>query len=80
MSLNTSNATSQAKLLLGHENVVRIEPQSTQSIVDLSDYDGAVQTLPAAAAIDFEKNRARLKPLFSTSVHPRQRFFSQRGE
>ena len=47
MFLTTDNATAQAKLLLGPDRCLRIEPSTRNAAIELDDYDGAFARLPA---------------------------------
>src|SRR5262249_27417446 len=56
MFLTTDNATAQAKLLLGPERCLRIEPGEADSAIDLDDYDRAFEILPGRAVEHFARS------------------------
>lgn len=74
MFLTTDNATSQAKLLLGPERCVRVEPSGTPASIELDDYDGAFAQLPDLAAEQFEIHRECIARFFDRRVSERERF------
>jgi uncharacterized protein len=74
--LTTDNATAQAKLLLGPDRCLRIEPAEVDSPIELDDYDGAFARLPARAAEHFEGRRAEIARFFESVVAPRERHYS----
>ncbi len=77
MFLTTDNATAQAKLLLGPERCLRIEPSNDDAHIELDDYDRAAATLPVAAARDFEANVDAIAPFFLRTVSPRERHYTK---
>jgi uncharacterized protein len=77
MFLTTDNATAQAKLLLGPDRCMRIEPAEVDSAIELDDYDGAFATLPARAAAHFENHQAILGRFFARITDPRERHYSK---
>jgi len=76
MYLTTDNATSQAILLLGPQNCVRIEPKGDAALVEMDDYDGAFKILPEAARALFRSNEAVLERFFAQTVAPREKHHS----
>lgn len=74
--LTTDNAQAQACLLLGPENILRLEPKRGAAEIDLDDWRGAVTVLPAQARADYEANRDRIASLFVDKVAPRHRFYT----
>lgn len=77
MFLTTDNATAQAKLLLGPDRCLRIEPEEADSLIELDDYDGAFARLPARAEAHFESHREALARFFGGLVEPRERHYPQ---
>ncbi len=77
MFLTTDNATAQAKLLLGPERCLRIEPEQADALIELDDYDSAFATLPARALEHFEAHRETLARFFVSTAEPRERHFPQ---
>jgi patatin-like phospholipase/acyl hydrolase len=57
-------ATNQARLLLGPENVVRIEPALTKGPIDLDDYRRAVDELLPAVGNAVAAHRSRVEAMF----------------
>lgn len=77
MFLTSDNATAQAKLLLGPDNVLRIEPIGPDAHVELDDYDRALAELPELAVRDFTEQTDGLKRFFLQQARPRERFYSK---
>ena len=50
MRLQSQNALGQAGLLIGRENLIRVEPPSELGLIELDDWRTAWERLPAAAA------------------------------
>lgn len=78
MFLTTDNATAQAKLLLGPDRCVRLEPAGDDAIAEMDDYDAAFARLPALAELDFEANREAIFRFFLTTAATRERHYPQR--
>lgn len=76
MYLTTDSALSQAKLFLGHHNVVRIEPPKSAGSIELDDWRSAINLLPALAREEFRKTETEVSPFFESRVNPRERFYS----
>lgn len=76
MFLTTDNATAQAKLLLGPQNCLRIEPSFVDAIIQMDDYDSACAQLPKAAQLAFETHNADLSGFFESIVPPREHHYS----
>lgn len=76
MFLTTDNATAQAKLLLGPDRCLRLEPVGDDALVEMDDYDGAFARLPDLATQDFQMNREAISRFFATTVQPRERHYS----
>lgn len=77
MFLTSDNATAQAKLLLGPDRCLRIEPTDADSAIELDDYEDAFARLPDRAAEHFESRRTELASFFGEKVLPRERHFSR---
>ncbi|MGJ0531834.1 CBASS cGAMP-activated phospholipase [Methylocystis sp.] len=77
MFLTTDNATAQAKLLLGPDRCLRIEPSEADSAIELDDYDTAFARLPDLAAEQFESKRAEIERFFDGVVAPRERHYDR---
>lgn len=77
MFLTTDNATAQAKLLLGPNRCLRLEPTGEDASVEMDDYDAAFARLPGLAARDFEANKADISRFFTDAVAPRERHYTQ---
>lgn len=76
MFLTTDNATAQAMLLLGPDNVLRIEPSGRAGTIDLADYDRAMAELPPLAAEHFADLHSTLARFFEVPASVREKFYS----
>jgi patatin-like phospholipase/acyl hydrolase len=76
MFLTTDNATAQAKLLLGPDRCLRIEPDEADSATEMDDYDEAFARLPDRAAEHFESRRTEIASFFGNKVQLRERLYS----
>lgn len=76
MYLTTDNTTAQARLLLGPDQCLRLEPQGDDALVEMDDYDTAFARLPMAAISHFEAHQERLAPLFVDKATPRERHYT----
>ena len=75
MFLTSDNATAQAKLLLGPDKCLRLEPKGQAATIELDDYDRAVEHLPNAAQEDFGIHREALDEFFHAITSPRERHY-----
>lgn len=75
--LTTDNATAQAKLLLGPDRCLRIEPSSAEATIELDDYDKSFGILPALAATHFEQHRKDIERFFAVMANDREKHYSQ---
>ncbi|WP_316980088.1 CBASS cGAMP-activated phospholipase [Shumkonia mesophila] len=73
MFLTTDNATAQAKLLLGPEHCLRIEPTRDDAAIEMDDYDAAFASLPKLAAMHFASYQADIAPFYEQVVAQRER-------
>jgi len=73
MYLTTDTALSQARLLLGWENVVRIEPTGPGASLGLDDWTGAVRILPDEARRQVLARLPDLEPFFRRTVSGREK-------
>lgn len=80
MYLTTDNATAQARLLLGPDHCLRLEPQGDDALVEMDDYDTAFGRLPMAALSHFEAHQERLALLFADEVAPRERHYTAQDD
>lgn len=76
MFLTTDNATAQAKLLLGPDRCLRLEPGGEDATVEMDDYNKAFARLPTLAARDFAANRESIARFFAVTVAPRERHYT----
>ncbi len=76
MFLATDNATSQAKLLLGPNSCLRLEPTCESAQIEMDDYDTAMERLPKLAAFDFEVNKNVISQHFIHPVELRERHYT----
>ena len=77
MFLTTDNATAQAKLLLGPNRCLRIEPTGSDADVEMDDYDGAFSKLPSLAREKFAQNHDAIAIFFTSQASPRERHYSE---
>lgn len=76
MFLTTDNATAQAKLLLGPDKCLRVEPVGDDGTIEMDDYDRALSALPKLADRDFAASREGITRFFAEIVDPRERHYS----
>ena len=76
MFLTTDNATAQAKLLLGPDKCLRIEPLGEDASIEMDDYDSACKALPKAAKLAFKAHKEELRQFFIRQVSPRDRHYT----
>jgi len=76
MYLSTDNFGAQAKLLLGPEQCLRLEPTGQPAEIKLDDYDGAFDQLPVRAQNHFRDSKELLQCFFDSTVAKRERYYS----
>lgn len=79
MYLSTDNATAQAKLLLGPEQCLRLEPRGKDAEIKLDDYNQAIKKLPSLAEEHFQSNKGHLESFFLATCTERERHYSHSG-
>lgn len=79
MFLTTDNATSQAKLLLGPQRCLRLEPSGEDANVEMDDYDGAFAQLPELAARHLAEHKAEIARFFVADASLRERHYTSHG-
>ena len=72
MFLSTDNALAQAILLLGPEQVLRVEPAGKAADIELDDYDTAMILLPDAARNAADLNENGISQFFQVPVSRRE--------
>ncbi len=77
MYLTTDNAQAQATLLLGPEQILRLEPTGAGAAIDLADWTAACTQLQPQAQQAFEANRDRLAAFFAAPIEARHRFYTE---
>jgi patatin-like phospholipase/acyl hydrolase len=77
MFLTTDNATAQAKLLLGPNKCLRLEPVGSSASIEMDDYDAAFSVLPAVARSDFTASKNDFRRFFAEGVSPRERHYTR---
>jgi len=77
MYLNGEAALSEASLMIGPENVVRIEPEGELAHIDMADWATAKRDLPAEAERLFRANEVQLERFFQSEAPPRERFLAE---
>lgn len=78
MYLTTDNATAQSTLLLGADQVLRIEPKGDDAAIELDDYDGAHACLLPLAERVFDDRKEDIAPFFAETVAQRERYYFDR--
>jgi len=76
MFLTTETALSQARLLVGFDNVVRMEPSEAGAAIELDDWTNASALLPKDALRSVAENVEAIRMFLTDRVHPRERFYS----
>lgn len=76
MYFSTDTALSQARLLLGFDRVVRLEPSRAGAEIELDDWKGAREVLPMEASSTIDENWEALSGFFGDKVSPRERHYS----
>jgi hypothetical protein len=76
MCLTTDNATAQAKLLLGPDQSIRVEPVGDDATIEMDDNDSALSALPKLADKDFADSRDTIARFFAELARPRERHYS----
>jgi hypothetical protein len=73
MFLTTDNATAQAKLLLGPDRCLRLEPTGEDALIQMDDYDAAVKRLPEVGNAHFDESKQDIARFFCELSQPRER-------
>lgn len=76
MYLSTDSIISQARLLLGYEALVRIEPSPEAALIEMDDWEKAFRVLPDEAAAQLTRQLESLKGFFDEPAAPRERHYS----
>lgn len=76
MFLTTDNAQAQATLLLGQENICRLEPSEGPDSIELDDWARAIEELPEMANSHFLEHHNSIIKFFETEVSARHRFYT----
>lgn len=76
MYFSTDTAMSQARLLLGIDNVVRLEPSQRGASIALDDWRAARDMLPGEASVNDDSNWSATSVFFEDKVSPRERHHS----
>jgi len=75
--LQSHNVYGQAGLLIGRENILRIDPELNSPIA-LDDYGQAKARLPKLAKTEFARNEADLVDFFDNKVECREHYYCER--
>lgn len=75
MGLTADSALGQARLFLGPDSVLRLDPIGCESI-GLDDWQGAVHALPDFASLDFLSSRPAIGEFFKRECSDRERYFT----
>lgn len=65
ISIQSKNVMGQAKLLLGPENILRIEANTGKEAFELDDYDKSMAELPSQAILQFERHKKAITALIA---------------
>lgn len=76
MYLTTDTALSQARLLLGADNIIRIEPSPDGAKILLDDWRAANEVMPSEAKVALHHKTADVMPFFETKALPRERHYT----
>ncbi|MGK2740161.1 CBASS cGAMP-activated phospholipase [Tepidicaulis sp. LMO-SS28] len=76
MYLTTDNALSQARLLIGHERIERLDPGSCAAEIELDDVDLAIDKLVPVARRHYDENANYISRFFRQRVAMRERHYS----
>lgn len=79
MYLTTDTALSQARLLLGWNKVVRVEPTGAGAALELDDWRGAIELMPDEARNKVLTAAPELARFFQKTVNARERHHSSAG-
>lgn len=74
--LTTDNAYSQACLLIGPDQILRLEPTGPDAQIDLADWPSSAKRLPTIAKDHFRHHAQSLSAFFKNTVPPRERFYT----
>ena len=78
MNLQSENAIGQAGLLIGRDNIIRLEPDIGKKIVKLDNFKLAKILLPAAAKSSLEENGEMIKErFFQEKAAPYTKYFPE---
>jgi patatin-like phospholipase/acyl hydrolase len=79
MYLSTDTALSQARLLLGHHNVIRVEPSISSAAIELDDWTNARDRLPQDALEQLGPKLSEVMPFLRERVATRERHYTSFG-
>ncbi len=79
MHLASQNATGQAGLLIGRDQLVRLEPSETGARIQMDDFDAANMLLPAEGERVAAENLERVRHFFSEPTDPFEPFYGARA-
>ncbi|HEY1772904.1 MAG TPA: CBASS cGAMP-activated phospholipase [Gammaproteobacteria bacterium] len=68
MSIQSKNTMGQAKLLLGSENILRIEPELGKNTIELDDYDKSMAVFPSQAIKQFSRHKKAINAFTATKL------------
>ncbi len=79
MHLASQNATGQAGLLIGRDQLVRLEPSETGARIQMDDFDAANMLLPAEGERVAAENLEGVRHFFSEPTDPFEPFYGARA-
>ncbi len=80
MFLTTDNSHSQAALLLGPENILRLEPSEEAAHIELDDWYESVNLLPRMASNHFHERIEDINQFFLEKVSSREKFYASKHQ
>lgn len=76
MYLTTDTALSQARLMLGHQRIVRMEPSPAAAVIPLNDWTSARDLMPQEAEAAVARTGADVQQFFRQKALPRERHYT----
>jgi len=74
--LTTDNFAAQAEIVLGPQNVLRLNPEGSAVGIGIDDWVAAKSALPTEARRSFNENREHIKSFFEVAAEPWTRHYS----
>jgi len=74
--VQSHNSVGQAGLLVGRQNILRLNPELA-SPIQMDNFKDASSRLPELAKTCFARNKEDIRPFFEEKVTPREKHYSQ---